>query len=97
MKCLNKSSLCAEVSALHAGQPIAGLRSSGKGANRTILDCLFRPIGWEKRSFCRRGGRGRRQPPLVRMCVAWGGSTGRSLERVCDRDDSVFGGESNTP
>jgi ubiquinol-cytochrome c reductase iron-sulfur subunit len=27
---------------LHACQPIAGLRSSGKGANRTILDCLFR-------------------------------------------------------
>jgi ubiquinol-cytochrome c reductase iron-sulfur subunit len=24
------------------------LRSSGKGANRTILDCLFRPIGWDK-------------------------------------------------
>jgi ubiquinol-cytochrome c reductase iron-sulfur subunit len=23
---------------------------------------LFRRIGWEKRSFCRRGGRGRRQP-----------------------------------
>ena len=44
------------MSALHAGQPIAGLRSSGKGANRTILDCLFRPIGWEKWSFCRRGG-----------------------------------------
>jgi hypothetical protein len=36
---------------LHAGQPIAGLRSSGKGANRTILDCLFRPIGREKWSF----------------------------------------------
>jgi len=41
---------------LHAGQPIAGLRSSGKGANRTILDCLFRPIGWNKWSFCRRAG-----------------------------------------
>ena len=41
---------------MHARQPIAGLRSSGKGANRTILDCLFRPIGWEKRSFCRRAG-----------------------------------------
>lgn len=49
---------------MHTAQPIAGLRSSGKGANRTILDCLFRPIGREKRSFCRRGGRGRRQPPL---------------------------------
>jgi hypothetical protein len=31
--------------ALHAAQPIAGLRSIGKGANRTILDCLFCPIG----------------------------------------------------
>jgi len=51
---------------LHVGEPIAGLRSSGKGANRTILDCLFRPIGWKKWSFCRRGGRGRRQPPLGR-------------------------------
>jgi ubiquinol-cytochrome c reductase iron-sulfur subunit len=39
------------ISALHAGQPIAGLRSSGKGANRTILDCLFRPIGSEKVVF----------------------------------------------
>src|SRR5258708_27871435 len=80
MKFPNKSTRCA-ISALHAGQPIPGLRSSGKGANRTILDCLFRPIGREKRSFCRRGGRGRRQPPLVRLCVAWGGSTGCSLER----------------
>src|SRR6195952_1206649 len=26
-------------SALHVCEPIAGLRSSGKGANRTILDC----------------------------------------------------------
>jgi ubiquinol-cytochrome c reductase iron-sulfur subunit len=52
---------------LHVCEPIAGLRSSGKGANRTILDCLFRPIGREKWSFCRRGGRGRRQPPPVRI------------------------------
>jgi ubiquinol-cytochrome c reductase iron-sulfur subunit len=29
---------------LHACEPIAGLRSSGKGANRTILDCLFRIV-----------------------------------------------------
>ena len=28
-------------SALHASLPRAGLRSSGKGANRTILDCVF--------------------------------------------------------
>ena len=73
MKCLNKSSLAAELVHCTLSQPIAGLRSSGKGANRTILDCLFRPIGGEKRSFCRRGGRGRRQPPL--------GSFGRRLGR----------------
>jgi ubiquinol-cytochrome c reductase iron-sulfur subunit len=55
-------------SALHDREPIAGLRSIGKGANRTILDCVFRQIGRDKRSFCRRGGRGRRQPlPVARM------------------------------
>jgi ubiquinol-cytochrome c reductase iron-sulfur subunit len=32
-------------SALHRCEPIAGLRSPGKGANRTILDCLFRLSG----------------------------------------------------
>src|SRR3984893_8373038 len=52
------------MSALHAGQPIAGLRSSGKGANRTILECFLLATAGEKWSFCRRGGRGRRQPPL---------------------------------
>src|SRR5690242_18124814 len=31
--------------ALHARQPIAGLRSYGKGANKTVLDCLFSLIG----------------------------------------------------
>jgi len=31
---------------LHADEPIAGLRSSDKGANRTILDCLFR-LDWQ--------------------------------------------------
>ena len=51
MKCLNKSPLPRRISALHVGQPIAGLRSSGKGANRTILDCLFRPIGSGKAVF----------------------------------------------
>jgi ubiquinol-cytochrome c reductase iron-sulfur subunit len=30
--------------ALHAPLPSAGLRSFGKGANRTILDWLFRPV-----------------------------------------------------
>jgi ubiquinol-cytochrome c reductase iron-sulfur subunit len=52
------------MSALHASQPIAGLRSSGKGANRTILDCLFRRGVRDEGSVCRRGGRGRQQPPL---------------------------------
>jgi hypothetical protein len=40
---------------MHAGQPIAGLRSFGKGANRTILNGLFRPMGRESWSFCPRG------------------------------------------
>jgi ubiquinol-cytochrome c reductase iron-sulfur subunit len=57
---------------LHACEPIAGLRSSGKGANRTILDCLFRLIGREKWCFCRRGGRGRRQPLSVAFCGVTG-------------------------
>src|SRR5260370_12198648 len=52
------------MSALHVGQPIAGLRSSGKGANRTILECFSLATAGEKVSFGRRGGRGRRQPPL---------------------------------
>src|SRR4051794_14329423 len=30
---------------------LAGLRSSGKGANRTILDCMFRPFGRRRWSF----------------------------------------------
>ena len=65
-------------SALHACQPLAGLRSSGKGANRTILDCVFHLFGRDKWSFCRRGGRGRRQPlRAVRYPrAARGGSTG---------------------
>jgi ubiquinol-cytochrome c reductase iron-sulfur subunit len=47
--------------ALHLYPPIAGLRSSGKGANRTILDKLFCPVRSKKCSICRRGDRGRRQ------------------------------------
>jgi hypothetical protein len=34
--------------ALHAGMRLAGLRYSGKGANRTILDCMFRPVQAEQ-------------------------------------------------
>jgi hypothetical protein len=37
--------------ALHAALPLAGLRSSGKGANRTILDCVFRRLGPEQAVF----------------------------------------------
>jgi hypothetical protein len=78
---------------LHAGQPIAGLRYSGKGANRTILDCTFCPMGSEKGGLSAAAG------------VAGAGSlpvTGAvppaaSYERVWNRDDSVFGGASDTP
>ena len=75
-----------------------GLRSSGKGANRTILDCLFRPIGWEKRSFCRRGGRGAgslpwsvcASPGAVPPAAAWKGfvivTTASSAEHPTRRD-----------
>ena len=72
MKFPNKSTRCAELVHCTLGEPIAGLRSSGKGANRTILDCLFRPIGREKRSFCRRGvaGAGSLPGPYVRSLGA---------------------------
>ena len=41
---------------MHASAPIAGLRSPGKGANRTILDCLFRRIGGGKAVFSAAAG-----------------------------------------
>lgn len=41
---------------MHDCEPIAGLRSSGKGANRTILDCLFRRIGGGKSGFSAAAG-----------------------------------------
>jgi hypothetical protein len=44
---MQKSAARQLISALHAGQPIAGLRYSGKGANRTILDCRFSRLGSE--------------------------------------------------
>jgi len=40
------------------------LRSPGKGANRTILDCCFARFGADKQSSAAAGGRGRRQPVL---------------------------------
>ena len=45
---MRKNTVLRGISALHAGQPIAGLRYSGKGANRTILDCSLSPVGSEK-------------------------------------------------
>ena len=78
---------------MHAGQPIAGLRYSGKGANRTILDCFFLPVGSGKAVISAAAG------------VAGAGSlpvtgavpSAASYERVWNRDDSVFGGASDTP
>jgi hypothetical protein len=46
-----KFSAIRSFSALHEWEPIAGLRSIGKGANRTILDCLFCRFGRDKWSF----------------------------------------------
>ena len=41
---------------MHGCERIAGLRSPGKGANRTILDCLFRRIGGGKSGFSAAAG-----------------------------------------
>jgi hypothetical protein len=61
-------------SALHVGWRIVGLRSSGKGANRTILDCLFGPHQPKKPVFCRRGGS---RAPAAYPVDAWGVFRGR--------------------
>jgi len=67
---------------LHAPEPIAGLRSSGKGANRTILDYLFRhDLGVEGGLSAAAGVAGAGSLPwgcMLRMDVAWGGSAGCS-------------------
>src|ERR1700728_1246927 len=90
---MRKNAVLRGISALHAGQPIAGLRYSGKGANRTILDCSLSPVGPE------RGGllppRGSRAPAASRSTGA--GPAAAADERVWNRDDSVFGGASDTP
>ena len=90
---MRKNAVLRGISALHAGQPIAGLRYSGKGANRTILDCSFIS-----------GGVGKKAAISAAAGVAGAGSlpvTGAVLaaayERVWNRDDSVFGGASDTP
>ena len=48
---LQKNAHLRGISALHLCERIAGLRSPGKGANRTILDCLIRPPGAENAVF----------------------------------------------
>jgi ubiquinol-cytochrome c reductase iron-sulfur subunit len=53
---MRKNGLLCGISALHAGQPIAGLRYPGKGANRTILDCSFCRWGRERQSFSAAAG-----------------------------------------
>jgi hypothetical protein len=63
--------------AWHAGVPSAGLRSSGKGANRTILDRMFRRSGRSKRLFLPpRGaaGAGSLSGPFAIQAPAQGGS-----------------------
>jgi hypothetical protein len=83
------------ISALHAGQPIAGLRSSGKGANRTILDCSFCRWGRKKAVFTAAAG----VAGAGSLPVSFSGAVPpvAAYERVWNRDDSVFGGASDTP
>jgi hypothetical protein len=55
------------------------LRSSGKGANRTILDCLFRLFGRDEAVFSAAAGvAGGGSLFQASWGVAWGGSTGCS-------------------
>src|SRR6476661_5674417 len=88
------------IRALHGSQPIAGLRSSGKGANRTILDRPFW-LEWARNRGLSAAAGGARAPASRSGAAwhAWGGSAGSNpsplaaaLERVWNRDDSVFGG-----
>src|SRR5579871_3586265 len=70
-------------------QPIAGLRSSGKGANRTILDCsLADGVGKDGLSAAA-GVAGAGSLPAR---SAGSVPPGAAYERVWNRDDSVFGG-----
>jgi ubiquinol-cytochrome c reductase iron-sulfur subunit len=50
---------------LHACEPIAGLRSSGKGANRTILDCCSAIWGAEQRFSAAAGAAGAGSLPVA--------------------------------
>ena len=56
VRCMEEFTPVRGFSALHDWEPIAGLRSYGKGANRTILDCLFRRIGRRKSGFSAAAG-----------------------------------------
>jgi len=52
--------------ALHARSRIVGLRSFGKGANRTILDCLVGRLGRRSRSSAAAGVAGAGSPTWSR-------------------------------
>jgi hypothetical protein len=75
---LQKITALHRTSALHACERIAGLRSPGKGANRTILDWLFCPHGAEKAVFL--PPRGTRAPAASSR--VWAILAKRSLGRV---------------
>jgi len=61
---------------MHAAGRRAGLRSSGKGANRTILDCLFRPMGRDKGLSAAAGAAGAGSYPDRMPRIIGGGSAG---------------------
>jgi hypothetical protein len=81
---------------MHTSEPIAGLRSIGKGANRSILDCLFHPTGRFKRLLADLGvaDTGSLFRPFASSVAER--VSGRRYERVWDRDDRGFGG-TDTP
>ena len=70
------------IGAMHAYGPIAGLRSFGKGANRSILDCLFSLGRGTERFSAAAGDAGAgRHLPVTCLGVGRGGSTGCNDEK----------------
>jgi hypothetical protein len=94
---MHKTKVCTDFVHCTLVGRVAGLRSSGKGANRTILDCLFWPERPNEAVILPPRGRGRWQLLVsyvqVHTCVR---RLGRVLpaaakERVWKRDDCDFG------